>query len=168
MKIVVGCNTTARRQRANWHHSTINFRHKHGFRKFPKLLTEFKNVISQLKSGKSPMPWLCYQASSAAQDVRAAKWNQRSKQWVELTDFHLSQYIDLLLSPPLSQPAQMDCACVRTQLLLTWEKYSHDNWFYTFNLGVLCRFSTLCPLFRMFTVWLASCVWLGWKRMIRR
>lgn len=32
------------------------------------------------KSGKSLLPSLHYQASNAAQDVRAAKCNQRSKQ----------------------------------------------------------------------------------------
>lgn len=60
------------------------------------------------------------------------------KTGVKLSDFHVLRYINLLLSPFVSQQAQMDCVCVRTQLPRTWEKYSSDNWFYTFNLGVLC------------------------------
>lgn len=57
------------------------------------------------------------------------------KTGVELSDFHVLQYINLLLSSLSSQPAQMDCVCVRAQLPWTWEKkYSGNNWFYTANL----------------------------------
>lgn len=43
---------------------------------------------------------------------------------VELSDFHVLRYIDLLLSPPISQSAQMDLVFVEAQLPQTGEKNS--------------------------------------------
>lgn len=96
----------------SWNSNTINMSH---FKQILRIADWVQKFYFATKSGKSPMPLLLYQVSSETQDVRAAKWNQVIT-GVELSGFHVLQYINLLLSPLSSQPTQMDCVSVRTQL----------------------------------------------------
>lgn len=103
------------------------------------------------KNGKPPMPLLHHQVSSAAQDVSAAKWNQRSKQewnWVIFMYYSASTFCWVLSVP--SQPRWTLSVSGRS-CHGHGRTNSGDNWFYTSNLG--CYVDFLCSS----AVWDAPC-----------
>ena len=69
-----------------------------------RIVDRFTECYLATKSGKSPMPSAHHQVSSAAQDVRAAKWNQRSKQewnWVIFMYYSTSTFCWVVSVPSL-------------------------------------------------------------------
>lgn len=64
---------------------------------------------------------------------------------VELSEFHVLQYVNLLLSPVLFHSVQMGRVCFGSQLRWTWVQRSSDNLFNTLEALLLILWFT--PLF---------------------
>lgn len=110
---------------------------QHGFRNF-SVSSEFKNAILQLKV-EYPSCLHC-QVSSAAQDVRAAKWNQRSKEewnWVIFMYYSKSTFCRVLL---FRRQPRWIVSLSRHSCHGRGEEQSSDNWFYTLNLECYADF----------------------------